>query len=62
MEKNTAEKYRVTCPICGKPLFTSKLADIEDMSCPKCKKTFSVKVSAGSLQIRETQAPYLAGK
>ena len=62
MEKNQAEKYKVTCPVCGKPLFSSKSADIEDMSCPKCKSTFAVKVSKGNLHIRETQSPYTVGK
>lgn len=62
MEKFQADKYKVACPICGKPLFSSKSADIEDMNCPKCKNTFAVKVSEGSLQIRETPAPYLTNK
>ena len=35
-----AEKYKVVCPVCGKQLFSSSSADVEDVMCPKCKKQY----------------------
>lgn len=58
MKKNVFEKYKVICPVCGKPLFSSCYADIEDMSCPKCKSVYSVKITEGSLLIKETTQQY----
>ena len=55
-----AEKYKVVCPVCGKQLFSSSSADVEDVMCPKCKKQYVVRVGVGSLQIRESQMQYSA--
>lgn len=52
------EKYKVICPTCGKQLFSSSSADVEDVMCPKCKKQYVVRVGVGSLQIRESQIKY----
>ena len=52
------EQYKVVCPTCGKQLFSSSSADVEDVMCPKCKKQYVVRVGVGSLQIRESQMQY----
>lgn len=57
-KKSIAEKYRVLCPVCGKALFSTRAADIEDMCCPKCKSVYYVKVSPGNLLIREMQVSF----
>lgn len=58
MSKAKIEKYKVVCPICGKQLFSSSGADVEDICCPKCKNQYAVKVEMGILQIRESQMQY----
>ena len=53
-----AEKSKVVCPTCGKQLFASSSADVEDVMCPKGEKQYVVRVGVGSLQIRESQMQY----
>ncbi|WP_347351925.1 hypothetical protein [Acetoanaerobium noterae] len=53
-------KYKVACPVCGKPLFTSATAEIDDICCPKCRTRYAVKVETGTLQIRENELQYSA--
>lgn len=41
------EKYKVVCPVCGKQLFSSSSADIEDVMCPKCQETVCCQSRSG---------------
>lgn len=60
VSKEKKEKYKVVCPVCGKQLFSSRIADIEDICCPKCKNQYAVRVEMGILQVRESQVQYNA--
>lgn len=53
MNRLAANKYNVICPVCCRHLFSSSSADIEDICCPKCKRQYTVTVTACCLQIRE---------
>ena len=54
------KKYTVICPLCEKKLFRAAIASGAEISCPKCRAKLEIKITDGSVQVRETELQYAA--